>query len=63
MKNGGFSFNPLNLRAFSRSSPSIFRVVVAKMEAADPTVSIDLLVRSLVMLGAKPKDIARAIGG
>ena len=36
---------------------------VAKMEAADPTVSIDLLVRSLVVLGAKPKDIARAIGG
>ena len=34
---------------------------VAKMEAADPTVSIDLLVRSLVALGAKPKDIARAI--
>src|SRR5574338_447998 len=34
---------------------------VAKMEAADPTVSVDLLVRSLFRLGAKPKDIARAI--
>jgi predicted XRE-type DNA-binding protein len=34
---------------------------VAKMEAADPTVSVDLLVRSLLKLGAKPKDIARAI--
>jgi predicted XRE-type DNA-binding protein len=34
---------------------------VAKMEAADPTVSVDLLVRSLFKLGAKPKDIARAI--
>jgi predicted XRE-type DNA-binding protein len=34
---------------------------VAKMEAADPTVSVDLLLRSLLKLGAKPKDIARAI--
>jgi len=34
---------------------------VAKMEAADPTVSVDLLLRSLFKLGAKPKDIARAI--
>ncbi|NOU10080.1 MAG: helix-turn-helix transcriptional regulator [Nitrospira sp.] len=35
---------------------------VAKMEAADRTVSIDLLVRGLVILGAKPRDIARALG-
>ncbi len=34
---------------------------VAKMEAADPTVSVDLLLRSLLSLGAKSKDIARAI--
>ncbi len=34
---------------------------IAKMEAADPTVSVDLLVRSLLKLGATPKDIARAI--
>jgi predicted XRE-type DNA-binding protein len=34
---------------------------VAKMEAADPTVSVDLLLRSLFKLGAKPKDIARTI--
>ena len=34
---------------------------VAKMEAADPTVSVDLLVRSLLKLGARRKDIARAI--
>jgi len=34
---------------------------VAKMEAADPTVSVDLLLRSLLQLGAKPKDIAKAI--
>lgn len=34
---------------------------VAKMEAADATVSIDLLLRALFALGAKPKDIATAI--
>jgi ribosome-binding protein aMBF1 (putative translation factor) len=34
---------------------------VAKMEAADPTVTVDLLVRSLFALGASPRDIARAI--
>lgn len=35
---------------------------IAKMEAADRTVSIDLLVRGLVVLGARPRDIARALG-
>jgi DNA-binding XRE family transcriptional regulator len=35
---------------------------VAKMEAADPTVSIDLLLRSLFALGASTKDLARIIG-
>jgi predicted XRE-type DNA-binding protein len=35
---------------------------VAKMEAADATVSIDLLVRGLFALGAKPRDVASAIG-
>ena len=34
---------------------------IAKMEAADRTVSVDLLLRSLLKLGASPKDIARAI--
>ncbi len=34
---------------------------VAKMEAADPSVTLDLLVRSLLALGATPKDLARAI--
>ena len=34
---------------------------VAKMEAADPSVSIDLLVRSLLKLGAARKDLARAL--
>jgi len=35
---------------------------VAKMETGDATVSIDLLVRSLLAIGASPKDIGRAIG-
>lgn len=34
---------------------------VAKMEAADPSVSIDLLLRSLLMLGASRRQVARAI--
>jgi DNA-binding XRE family transcriptional regulator len=34
---------------------------VAKMEAGDPSVSIDLLVRSLIALGATRKSLARSI--
>lgn len=34
---------------------------VAKMEAADATVSVDLLLRALFALGASPKDVATAI--
>ena len=34
---------------------------VAKMEAADASVSFDLLVRALVSLGASPTDLAKAI--
>lgn len=34
---------------------------VAKMEAGDPSVSIDLLIRSLLALGASPKELAKAI--
>jgi len=34
---------------------------VAKMEAGDPSVSIDLLVKSLLALGASPKELAKAI--
>ena len=33
---------------------------VAKMEAGDPTVSLDLLVRSLLALGASKRELARA---
>jgi predicted XRE-type DNA-binding protein len=36
---------------------------VAKMEAGDPSVSIDLLIKSLLSLGAARKDIALAIFG
>jgi DNA-binding XRE family transcriptional regulator len=36
---------------------------VAKMEAGDPSVSIDLLIKSLLSLGAARKDIAIAISG
>jgi len=34
---------------------------VAKMEAGDPTVSLDLLVKTLLALGASDRDLARAI--
>jgi len=34
---------------------------VAKMEAGDPSVSLDLLVRSLLALGATKRDLARMI--
>jgi DNA-binding XRE family transcriptional regulator len=36
---------------------------VAKMEGGDPTVSLDLLIRSLLALGASMRDLARAISG
>lgn len=35
---------------------------VAKMEAADSTVSVDLLIRSLLTAGADRKDVGRAVG-
>jgi len=34
---------------------------VAKMEAADPSVSIDLLVRSLLKLGASRAEVGRVV--
>ncbi len=34
---------------------------VAKMEAGDPSVSLDLLVRSLLALGASRKNLAQMI--
>src|SRR5262245_9865859 len=34
---------------------------IAKMETGDPSVSIDLLVRALLVLGADPRELARII--
>ena len=34
---------------------------VAKMEAADASVTLDLLIRAHLALGATPRDLARAI--
>jgi len=34
---------------------------VAKMEAGDPTVSIDLLIKSLLALGVTKKELGRTI--
>jgi predicted XRE-type DNA-binding protein len=36
---------------------------VAKAEAADQSVSLDLLIRSLLAMGASDRDLARAIEG
>jgi DNA-binding XRE family transcriptional regulator len=35
---------------------------VAKMEAGDPTVTVDLLLRSLLAAGADRKELARVVG-
>jgi DNA-binding XRE family transcriptional regulator len=36
---------------------------VAKMEAGDPSVSLDLLVKSMLTLGASRRDVANIIAG
>jgi ribosome-binding protein aMBF1 (putative translation factor) len=36
---------------------------IAKMEGGDPSVSLDLLIRTLLALGASIPDLARAING
>jgi hypothetical protein len=51
------SFSQSELAKRLRSSESR----VAKMEASDPAVSLDLLIRALFAAGAKKKDIAKAI--
>jgi DNA-binding XRE family transcriptional regulator len=35
---------------------------IAKMEAGDPSVSLDLLVRSLFILGTSTRELSRIIG-
>ncbi len=51
----GLSQNDLAKRLHSSQSR------IAKIEASDPTVSLDLLVKALLAAGAKKKDIAKAI--
>ena len=46
-----------NLARLVKSSQSR----VAKMEAGDPSVSLDLLIRTLLALGASSREIARII--
>jgi hypothetical protein len=40
---------------------AIVSLLVAKTEAADSTVSVDLLVQSLLRLGATREDVGRVI--
>jgi hypothetical protein len=40
-------------------APHIF--CIAKMEAGDPSVPLDLLIRSLFALGGTERDLARVI--
>jgi ribosome-binding protein aMBF1 (putative translation factor) len=47
----------LDLAAKIQSSQSR----VAKMEAGDPSVSVDLLIRSLITLGATERELSRII--
>jgi transcriptional regulator with XRE-family HTH domain len=47
----------LDLAAKLQSSQSR----VAKMEAGDPSVSLDLLIRSLISLGATERELSRII--
>lgn len=51
-------FSQTQLAKAVRSSQSR----VAKMESGDPTVSLDLLVRSLLALGASNRDLGQIIG-
>ena len=51
----GFTQNELARRLKTSQSR------VAKMEASDKTVSVDLLVKALFSLGAKPRDVGRAL--
>lgn len=36
---------------------------IAKIEAADTSVSLDLMIRTLVQMGATPRDVSKAIAG
>ncbi|MBV8210130.1 MAG: helix-turn-helix transcriptional regulator [Burkholderiaceae bacterium] len=56
-KRNARGFSQTELAKAVRSSQSR----IAKMEAGDPTVSIDLLVRSLLALGASNRELGRMI--
>ena len=49
--------SPKQLATLIKSSQSR----VAKMEGGDPTVSLDLLVKTLLVLGASDRDLANVI--
>jgi hypothetical protein len=55
----GRNLNQTELAKLVRSSQSR----VAKMEAGEHTVSLDLLIRSLLALGVSRKDLAHIISG
>lgn len=52
-----YNFTQIQLAKLIHSSQSR----VAKMEHGDPTVSIDLIIRTLIALGASNKELANAI--
>jgi DNA-binding XRE family transcriptional regulator len=54
-----YGFSQVELAKRLQSSQSR----VAKMEAGDPSVSMDLLVSSLLLLGASSADLAKTISG
>jgi len=49
----------LQLAELLRSSQSL----IAKAESADESVSLDLLIRTLLALGASDRDLAEVIAG
>ncbi|HXU33338.1 MAG TPA: helix-turn-helix transcriptional regulator [Thermoanaerobaculia bacterium] len=53
------SMTQLQLAELLRSSQSL----IAKAESADESVSLDLLIRTLLALGASDRDLAEVIAG
>lgn len=54
----GKKFSQMDLAKQMKSSQSR----IAKMEKGDPSVTVDLLIHSLLALGATRKDLAKVIG-
>jgi len=57
LKESSKDLTPLQLAKLLKSSQSR----VAKMEKGDPSVSVDLLIKSLLAMGADKKSIAKII--